>query len=435
MFASPLRLNLRIPCTQGTPVRKSLDIWPTFPIVIVYPRFRNGRFHDLESTDEDNVIAALEHNSRVCELRLEVTGAQLGRIATVMQQPFPALTYLVLRSKDRNVQVLPGQFFGRSVPCLRQIELHGIPFPALPMLLLSASDLTALTLHGIPQTGYISPEAMVASLATLTRLSDLSIGFRSPKSRPDEIRLPPTTRTVLPALTHFEFRGVCEYLDDLAARIDAPRLDAIRIAYLNQLVDFEVPQVSRIIDHSEVLKPPMDCSLLFEDDHVFFWAVPSETPKSDDPQSYILINVSILCEGKDWQIAHLTMVLSQISIVSSNVVNLAIDADADLSPLIPQPEDEDIDDIDWLQFLSLFSSVQRLGVATTFSGHISRALEVIADRMMATEVLPALDTLTLQGQSVSSVDKFITARRDSGRPVTVVDARWNNGEESTVRPI
>ena len=34
VFASPLRLNLQILCTFRTPVRRSLDIWPTFPLHI-----------------------------------------------------------------------------------------------------------------------------------------------------------------------------------------------------------------------------------------------------------------------------------------------------------------------------------------------------------------------------------------------------------------
>ena len=155
-FASPLRLHLQILCTHGTPVRKSLDIWPTFPIVIGYAGFRHGRLRDVVPTDEDNVIAALEHTSRVCEIRLNVMGAQLGRIATVMQEPFPALTHLFLSSQDRNVPVLSGQFLGQSAPCLQQLSLNCIPFPALPIPLPSASDLITLKLYNIPQTGYIS---------------------------------------------------------------------------------------------------------------------------------------------------------------------------------------------------------------------------------------------------------------------------------------
>jgi len=34
IFALPRRLNLRLVCMSKTPVKKVLDIWPTFPIVL-----------------------------------------------------------------------------------------------------------------------------------------------------------------------------------------------------------------------------------------------------------------------------------------------------------------------------------------------------------------------------------------------------------------
>ena len=167
-FASPLCLNLCVLCTYSTPVRKSIDIWPNFPIVIGYSAYR--RPGGLAPIDEGNVIAALEHTSCVCEIWLRsATGAQLSRIAVVIQEPSPALTHFILQSKDRNVPVVPSQFLGQSVPCLQELSLDAIPFPALLILLLSASNLIALKLYNIPQTGYILPEAMVAGLATLTR--------------------------------------------------------------------------------------------------------------------------------------------------------------------------------------------------------------------------------------------------------------------------
>ena len=203
IFASPLRLSVRILCTDRTPVRKNLDIWPALPIVIGYEGgYGTGLVH-IELDDEDNVFAALEHTGRVCEVRLRVTGPQLGRIAKAMQEPFPALKQLSLISGDRDTPVIPGAFLGRSAPCLQKLILAGIPCPALPILLPSASDLATLELRDIPYSGYISPEAMVAALATLTRLRDLRIGFQSPNSRPDQIRLSPEARTVLAALTTF----------------------------------------------------------------------------------------------------------------------------------------------------------------------------------------------------------------------------------------
>ena len=77
--------------------------------------------------------------------------------------------------------------------------------------------------------------------------------------------------------------------------------------------------------------------------------------------------------------------------------------------------------IQWLQFLSLFSSVRTLFLREQLAWHVSHALQVIDDGMMATEVLPALDTLCVEGQFASSVNKFIAARRESGRPVTFVN--------------
>ena len=265
VFSSPTRLNLQILCTQRTPVRKNLDIWPTLPLILRYEGYEYP-------IDEDDIFAALENPSRVCDVRLHVTGPQLGRIATVLQEPFPALTHLLVWSNDGDVPILPVEFLARSAPSLKAIILTRIPFPTLPLLLPSTSNLVTLELRKIPQTGYISPEAMVTGLATLTRLKYLSIQFQSPASLPNRMRLPPAIRTVLPTLTSLYFSGVREYLEDFVARIDAPRLDSIWIYYFNQLIDFEVTQLSRFIDHPKGLKRPMRCIVEFLSNRISFRA-------------------------------------------------------------------------------------------------------------------------------------------------------------------
>ncbi|KAN0128299.1 hypothetical protein V8E53_013883 [Lactarius tabidus] len=371
VFGSPLRLNLRILCTNGTPVRKHLDIWPILPIHIEY--VLNG---PVECNDEDNVIAALDHPVRLSAVGLQLTGRQLGKIATGMQQPFPALTHLYLGTHVSNdAPVLPCEFVGRSAPCLQSIELVGVPFPALPGLLSSTSDLVTLHLLDIPQIGYISPEAMVAALASLIRLEDLEFEFQSPDSRPDQIHLPPVTRTVLPALTSFYFRGVREYLEDFVARISAPLLDTIEIDYFNQLVDFEVPQLRRFIDHSEDLHQAMRCFVGFQHNYSSFSAGPithiPETESFDDFPRHIVVRIQ--CQGIDWQVSHMAQALNQISAVLSNMVHLAIDS----KEISPDPEG--MDDVDWLQFLRPFSSVQTLFVSQEFAGHVSRSLSDIPE--------------------------------------------------------
>jgi len=73
---------------QGTP----LDIWPPLPLIIC------GIFND-NSPRVDNIIAALEHNDRVCQIGFDYStysSSPLGYItdSSAMQKPFPELTHL-----------------------------------------------------------------------------------------------------------------------------------------------------------------------------------------------------------------------------------------------------------------------------------------------------------------------------------------------------
>ena len=418
VFASPLRLNLQILCTHGTPVRKNLNIWPPFPINIEYISRK------IKGYREDNVLAALEHPGRVSAVSLLLTGPQMGKIAMVMQEPFPELRHLHLGQYhiSNNVPVLSSEFLGRSAPRLEAIFFIGIAFPVLPALLLSASNLVTLCLQEIPQTGYIPPEAMAAGLVTLTRLESLLLKFQSPDPHPDRMHLPPATRTVLPSLTFLCFCGVHEYLEDILAWISAPLLDQIFIEYFNQFVDFEVPQLWQFIDHTEDLSQLMRCEVRFQHNDVAF--VSRLTTQISEPLSFdcspFYIKVRILCKRMDKQVSHIAQALNRTSTTStmlSNMLHLAIKYDFGFHG----PEPWDIDDIEWLELLRPFSSVQTLFVSKEFAGHVSRSLENTA--VMATEVLPALDMICLEGQSVSSGHIFIAARSESGRPVTTVDTK------------
>ena len=397
-------------------MRKCLDIWPTFPLLIEDNPLNKG-------IGIDNIIAALEHPHRVSVLSLVgLTGPMLVRMITVMQEPFLALEELFLYApyNSNDIPVLPSEFLGRSAPCLRMIELQAIPFPGLPVLLLSTSNLLTLHLTDVPQTGYIPPKAMVAALATLTRLETLYIGFRSPASRPDQIRLPPITKTAFPVLQNFDFTGAREYLEDFVARIDTPRLLWIWTHYFNQLVDFEIPQLWQFIDRSEDLNQPRCCLVYFRSDYVSFSAGLTTGLSMDklEPGEYFSrkIEVQIRCKGIDWQVSHIAQALNQISTASvlSNILHFAIDSDSiNRGP-------EDMDDIEWLQLLRQFSSAQTLFVSRELAGHVSRSLENTA-ATIAAEVLPALDMVCLEGQPMTFAHKFISARWESGHSVTTVD--------------
>ncbi len=78
---------------------------------------------------------------------------------------------------------------------------------------------------------------------------------------------------------------------------------------------------------------------------------------------------------------------------------------------------ENADDAEWLHLLR---QVKTLHVSQEFAGSVALALEDITEDIAA-EMLPALDSVFLVGQPVSSVDEFVAVRQLSGLPVTVVD--------------
>jgi hypothetical protein len=238
VFASRHRLNLQLLCTSRSPVKEMLDVWPVLPIII-------SDFYGMEE-GADNIIAALEHNDLVREINLQnVPNLLLEGFAALSPEPFPVLTLLRLRPTHGSPPVLPASFLGASAPHLRYLYFDGTPFPAVWELLLSTHDLVTLELWNIPHSGYISPEAMATCLATMTNLSTLRLGFRSPRSCPNRARrrLPPLSR-----LTLLEFRGVSEYLEDLVSRVDAPLLYMVDISFFNQLI-LDTPQLSQFIGH------------------------------------------------------------------------------------------------------------------------------------------------------------------------------------------
>jgi hypothetical protein len=224
-FQSPLRLNLQLLCTAKTHVR-DMSIWPPFPLIIY-----DWDDKPLKPGEVDNIVAALKYNDRVCQIELiNLTSPELlenVRDLAAMNKPFPELTDLRLSViGDKPGPIFPDSFLGGTAPRLRSLILAGVPFPGLPKLLLSATHLVYLSLHDIPPSGYIPPEAMVTSLSALTSLEDLNLLFRSPRPRPalESQRPPPPllTRVIPPSLTNIEFKGASEYLEVILARIDAP---------------------------------------------------------------------------------------------------------------------------------------------------------------------------------------------------------------------
>jgi hypothetical protein len=69
-----------------------------------------------------NVISALDRHDRVCKISIIDPPNLLLKVFVAMKEPFPTLTYLMLRSKDVDVPVLPETFLGGSAPRLYDIS-------------------------------------------------------------------------------------------------------------------------------------------------------------------------------------------------------------------------------------------------------------------------------------------------------------------------
>jgi hypothetical protein len=408
VFGSPRRLNLRLCCRARTPVREMLDIWPPLPIVL--------NVYSTDTWDDGNILAALELNDRICELVIfDIPGSKTEKALATLQRPFPALASLQLEFWLQTSPVFPASFLGGSAPGLRSLTLYSIPLLGLLNLLLTATHLVHLQLQEIPDSGYISVEEMVTALSVLTKLESLYIGFKSPRSSPNwkNQRPPPSTRTLLPALTKLRFNVDGEYLEDLLARIDAPLLDKLETNFFYQLV-FDSPQLIQFISRTPKFKTNNEAHVDFSYSdvtvtfpHPFDGAFKLGISSS---QSYRqLKSVARVCSS------------SFIQVLISTVEHLYIQSNC------WRPDWQDgIESSQWLDFFAPFTAVTDLYISLDFTPRVAPTLkQLIGERV--TEVLPALRALFLEGPLSSgpvqeTIEQFVAARQLAGHLISV--SRW-----------
>ena len=428
VFASSISLDLRLVYGLWTRVELT-GIWPPLPIIITN-RFDRFDHIDGPTTDGWPVLpedfdfdAAIVHPNRVREIRLfYLTRSIFQRLvsATQTQEPFPALAHLALHFSDSDVHpspTLPDGFLGGSAPLLQSLALTSIPFPALPKLLLSATHLVRLILYDIPHSGYFSPEAIVTGLAGMPNLESLFIQFSSPLSRPhrDSRRPPPPIRIVLPALTHFNFKGVSEYLEDFVVRIDAPLLGTIYIIFFHQLI-YDIPRLAQFMGRTSRFQEVKEAHVQFIDYNVHVNSTLSSIYTSERKSG-----LEISCRTMDWQLSSVAQVFTSFFPSIYMVDRLYI-----YDPTYNRPrgyKPNDIDDILWLEIFHPFTGVNNLYITNGYASSIACALqELVGGRTM--EVLPNLQSIFLAVYKPSEpipegIQNFVAARQLSGHPITV----------------
>ena len=402
IFGSPLRLDLRLVCTDRTPTRTSLDIWPPFPISI-------DCSDEVDAKGVESIIAAVEQGrDRISNIAIAIQGSAIGKLAVAMQQPLPALTDFCLASYDQLVPDLPETFLGGSAPLVETFSLHGIPFPKFPQFIASSTHIRSLYITDIPHSGYIPPNAMVACLAALPNLEVLQIGSRSPLSRPSQITPPPRTRIVLPALTKLSFWGVSEYFEDFVARINTPLLDRLDITFFMDLI-FDIPRLRHFIGRAEKLEPFDQANVVFYDRNV--WSIGFSHR----------FGMEIRCQRPDWQLSSMVQIFGQQLPLLSHVEQLEIIQYPHSN--IEWTDNPDIGSSLWLELFHLFIALQSLRVSEKLVPPVAAALQELTDERTM-EVLPVLHSLFLEGLEPSgpvpeAIQSFVAARQLSDHHVAV----------------
>ena len=400
VFGSPRRLDLRLVCSDKTPARDTLHVWPALPLFI-----------ECDNTAEnvDNIIAVLERSDRVYGIDLIVQGPDLEQLSAAMQVPFPKLTYLLLRSNGKTMSVLPDSFLGGSTPRLEILWLKGIPFPGLPKLPLFSTHLVELFLENIPHSGYIPPEAIVTALSTLTRLETLRLLFESPQSRPDPEHQhpPPPRRSVLPNLGYFQFKGDSEYLEVVVAHIDAPRLDSLNITLFNDII-FDTPQLTQFISLTLTVKA-------LEEAHIFF-DIKAATVNLLSSGKRLMVEIP--CSKLDWQVSSMEQVCTSC-LPPLPTLDLHIDG----NPHYRQHWQANVDNVLWVRLLHPFTSVKNLYLSEEIARRIVPALQELVG-VSATEVLPTLKNIFLEegqqsGPVQEGIQQVVTMRRATNHPIAV----------------
>ena len=416
VFGSPRRLNLRLVCTSRTRARDTLNAWPALPLFVwCYSRYLGS---------VDNLVAVLARTNCVFQIDLRhISSSYFEGVLAAMQGPFPELRHLVLSSHDKAVPVLPDSFLGGSTPHLIDLELNGIPFPGLPTLLVSASHLVHLILYDIPHSGYFSPEAIVTALSSLFKLRTLRVEFQSPRSCPDQAsRRPPSQtrfRVVFPVLSYFWFKGVCEYLEDIVARIDAPQLIKLYITFFNQIV-FDTPRFIQFIGRTPGLEALKGATLTFQDGTA---SINLTSPASPGIYFEPELNVSIRCRELDWQVSSLEQVCTWCLPPLSALEDLYISEE----PYWQSYWQDNIETMLWLELLHPFTAVKNLYLSEEVARRIVPALQEL-DGGRTTEVLPILQNIFLAGLEPlgpvqEGIWRFVSTRQVTGHPLAV--SHWD----------
>jgi len=225
---------------------------------------------------------------------------------------------------------------------------------------------------------------------------------------------------------YLAFKGAYKYLEELVARIDAPRCFYFSPTFFND-IDFDTPELIQFISRTPLLGRAYDeVRLIFGGSAALVGLqLHTELP------GHNTVLVEILCQVSNWQLSSLVQICNSSLRLLKTIEYLYIHENL-YSRFYWE---DDIDFTKWLNLLLPFTAVKNLYLSKQFAPRIAPALqELTGDR--TTEVLPSLENVFLEGFLPSEpveegIRQFISARQLANRPVAI--SVWERDPEQERR--
>jgi hypothetical protein len=389
---------------------------PPFPLVIDY--YDKSRYVTAE--DEEGIIFALKQHDRVLRVRFATTPGTglLEKFIATMDEEYPVLEFLVIGLPDEDESTILRFPETLQAPHLRHLRLRSFALPTGSQLLTTAVGLVTLSLIMVHPSTYFHPNTLLQWISLMPQLETLTIYFTFSIPNRDVERQLTRALTIapvtLPNLRHFMFHGVSTYLEALVHPVTTPRLKKLRLEFFSQLTFF-VPRLLLLMSTADDLRSH-SAKLSFVDKKIEVALYPHG--EIDDIEEYAFV-VDVFCWHLDWQVSSMVQISNSLNQVFSAVENLNLAHK--VHSRSPEEHNHEVDRTEWRRLLRPFSNVKALSIAQALVEDLSRCLQV-EDGELPLEVLPELQELTYSGSAETgdAFASFVDARRNAGRPVTLV---------------
>jgi hypothetical protein len=245
--------------------------------------------------------------------------------------------------------------------------------------------------------------------------------FQSPRFHPELERRRPSssTRTLLPFLTFFNFRGVSEYLEDIVDAIDTPLLDWLIICFFRQEI-FDTPRLAQFIDRLPKLKTCNEARI----DLIGWYASVEVLSRSETTTKVSLSFRAEVAFGRPhFRMLHLVQLCTSsfpqaLILMMEGLIIIGSD-------FYGRPGQDGIDPILWRELLQPFTTVKDLYLCPEIAPRLALVLQDLVGESV-TELLPALQNIFLRelpplGFVPEGIEQFVAARQLAGHPISVSD--------------